>query len=84
MIGTLTPMLAAQVAPDTGLADACGDTPGIVCKLLFDWTGSGTAARVTEWVVAKPLKVILVIVLAFFLVRLLRRVVQRLVDRLVA
>jgi len=82
--GTITALLAAQTAPDTGLANACGDTPGVVCKLLYDLTGNDTLSRVIEWVVAKPLKVILVILLAFFLVRLLRRVVQRLVDRLVA
>jgi len=82
--GTLITLLAAQTAPDTGLAGACGDSPGVVCKLLYDLTGNDTLSRVIEWVVAKPLKVLLVILLAFFLVRLLRRVVQRLVDRLVA
>ena len=84
MTGTLTTLLLAQAAPDSGLAGACGDAPGIVCKLLFDLTGNDTLARVVEWVVAKPLKVLLVIVIAFFLVRLLRRLIRRLVDRLVA
>ncbi|HUU61080.1 MAG TPA: mechanosensitive ion channel family protein [Acidimicrobiia bacterium] len=84
MTATLTTLLMAQAAPDPGLADACGDAPGIVCKLLYDLTGNGTLARVIEWVVAKPLKMLLVIVIAFFLVRLLRRLIRRLVDRLVA
>ncbi len=84
MTGTLTTLLMAQAAPDPGLAGACGDAPGIVCKLLFDLTGNDTLSRVVEWVVAKPLKVLLVIVIAFFLVRLLRRLIHRLVDRLVA
>lgn len=81
MTGTLTALLAAQAVPESGLTDACGSAPGVVCKLLYDWTGNGTAARVTEWVVAKPLKVLLVIAIALLLSRLLRRGVRRLVDR---
>ena len=84
MTGTLATLLAAQAAPESGLASACGDTPGVVCKLLYDWTGNDTLARVVEWVVAKPLKVLLIILIAFFLNRLLRRGIRRLVDRLVA
>lgn len=84
MIGTFTTVLMAQAAPDAGLAEACGNAPGIVCKLLYDLTGNDTLARVVEWVVAKPLKVLLVIAIAFYLVRLLRRLIRRLVDRLVA
>ena len=84
MTVTLTTLLTAQAVPNPGLTEACGDSPGIVCKLLYDLTGNGTLARVVEWVVAKPLKVLLVIVLAFLLSRLLRNGIQRLVDRLVA
>lgn len=84
MIGTFTTVLMAQDAPDTGLAEACGNAPGIVCKLLYDLTGNDTLARVVEWVVAKPLKVLLVIAIAFVLNRLLRKGIQGLVYRLVA
>jgi small-conductance mechanosensitive channel len=84
MTGTLATLLAAQTTPETGLAGACGDAPGVACKLLYDWTGNDTLARVVEWVVAKPLKVLLIILIAFFLNRLLRRGIRRLVDRLVA
>lgn len=83
MTGTLITLLMAQAAPEVGLAGACGDAPGVVCKLLYDLTGNDTLARVTEWVVDKPLKVLLVIAIAFFLNRLLRRGIGHLVDRLV-
>src|SRR4030066_239625 len=60
-------------------------------RFKCDWSSdvcssdlNDTLARVVEWVVAKPLKVLLVIIIAFFLVRLLRRLIRRLVDRLVA
>lgn len=84
MTGTITILLMAQAAPKAGLADACSDAPGVVCKLLYDLTGNDTLARVAEWVVAKPLKVLLVVAIAFLLTRLLRRGIRRLVDRLVA
>lgn len=83
MTGTLTTLLMAQAAPEAGLTGACGDAPGIVCKLLYDLTGNDALARVGEWMVAKPLKVLLVIAIAFLLSRLLRRGIRRLVDRLV-
>ena len=84
MTATLTTLLMAQAASDAGLAGACGDAPGLVCKLLYEQTGNGTLARVIEWVVTKPLKVLLVIAIAFLLVRVLRRLIRRLVDRLIA
>jgi len=83
MTGPLLALLMAQATNEAGLAEACGDTPGVVCKLLYDQTGNGTLARIMEWVVAKPLKVLLIIAIAFVVSRLLRRGIQRLVDRLV-
>ena len=83
MTGPFPALLMAQAAPEAGLAEACGDAPGVVCKLLYDLTGNGILARVMEWVVAKPLKVLLVVAIAFLASRVLRRGIQRLVDRLV-
>jgi len=79
----LAPLFLAQAAPDAGLAAACGDGPGIVCRLVYDATGKETLARVVEWIVAKPLKVLLVVAVAWLLVALLRRGIRRLVEGLV-
>jgi len=80
----LVPPLLAQAAPDPGLSAACGDAPGVVCRLVFNWTGNETAPRVVEWVLAKPLKVIFVLAAAYVLNRLIRRAIRHLVARLVA
>ena len=80
----LAPLLLAQSVPDAGLTAACGDAPGIVCRLVYDATGKETMARVVEWIVAKPLKVLLVLAVAWLLVALLRRGIRRLVEGLVA
>lgn len=80
----LAPLFLAQAAPDAGLTAACGDAPGIVCRMVYDATGKETLARVVEWIVAKPLKVLLVVAVAWLLVALLRRAIRRLVEGLVA
>lgn len=78
MIGLL---LTAQ-ATDS-LAEACGLDPGFACEWVFDLTDNGTLARFSEWVVAKPVKVLLILFVAFVVNRLVRRGIRRLVDRLV-
>jgi small conductance mechanosensitive channel len=84
MSALLAPLFLAQAVPDAGLTAACGDAPGIVCRLVYDATGKETLSRVVEWIVAKPLKVLLVIAVAWLLVAVLRRGIRRLVEGLVA
>ncbi len=76
-------LLAAQEVVNAGLTDSCGDPPGVVCEWIYNLTGNGTTAKFIEWLVAKPLKVILILLIAFVLNRLLRRGIRRLVDRLI-
>ena len=75
-------ILTALYLQVDGLTEACGDSPGIVCEAIFKWTDSGTAARVVEWVLAKPVKVILILVIAYVLNRVVRRGIRRLIDHL--
>ena len=75
------PLILAQAAD--GLRDACSDAPGIVCEFVYDLTDNGTVARVADWFVAKPLKVVMILVLAWLLNRLLRRGIDRFIDKLI-
>lgn len=65
------------------LAEACGSSPGYLCKRVFDWTGSEFAADTANAMV-KPLKVLLILAVAYVLTRIARRAIRRFVDRLVA
>jgi small conductance mechanosensitive channel len=65
------------------LSDACGTEPGFVCEWIFDLSGSAVAARFAEWVVAKPAKVILILVAAYIINRIVRRTIRRLVQTLI-
>ncbi len=76
-------MLLAQEVVDTALTNSCGDPPGVVCEWIYNLTGNGTTAKFVEWLVAKPLEVVLVLLIAFVLNRLLRRAIRRLVERLI-
>lgn len=75
--------LLAQ-STDTLPVAVCGESPGVVCRLVYEWTGNDSLARVMEWIVVKPLKVLLIIAIAVLLSRLLRRGIRRLVSRLAA
>lgn len=75
-------VLPAGVPPD--LIDACGDDPGVVCEEVLDATGNETLAKLADWVIGKPLTILLIVIVAWIVARLGRRAVRRAVHRLVA
>ena len=64
------------------LVDACGPEPGRVCDWVFDQTDNGFLAAATEWVVERPLKVVLIALGAFIVSRLARRGVKLVANRI--
>jgi hypothetical protein len=75
-------VLAASLQLDPGLVDACGAEPGIICELIYDWTGNSTAAEIAQ-VAAKPFTAVLILIAAWILNRIVRRTIDRFVDRLI-
>ena len=61
------------------VTDACGANPGAVCSLMFDLTGSPTAARVFDFA-ARPLKVLLILLAAWLINQMVRRWLNRMVE----
>ncbi|GJM37650.1 MAG: mechanosensitive ion channel protein MscS [Acidimicrobiales bacterium] len=60
------------------LADACGVTnASYACEQVFEWTDSEFLARSAEWLLDRPIRIILIIVAAWVIVRILRRTVDR-------
>ena len=66
------------------LTDACGLDPAQTCRWVFDRTDNEFLATATEWVVEKPLKVVLIALGALIVSRLARRGVRSLADRIMA
>lgn len=79
------PMLLAQTAPAApSIDDACGDEPSWICERVFDWTGSEGWTRAVDWLLAKPLTIVLVVVIALVVARLGRYTVTRTLRRAVS
>ncbi len=66
------------------LTDACGLDPAQTCRWVFDRTDNEFLATATEWVVEKPLKVVLIALGALIVSRLARRGVRSLAKRIMA
>ena len=66
------------------LIEACGEDPAQTCRWVFDQTDNQFLATATEWVVEKPLKVVLIALGAFIVSRLARRGVRGLANRIMA
>ena len=62
------------------LEDACGDDPGAACRWVFRRTESDVLAGATEWLIARPVKILLIVVLAAVAVRVLQSAITRFVD----
>lgn len=85
-VAAMLPMQAdgAPPADDPGLASACGDTPGTICKAVWNATENETLAKLADWFIGRPLAAILIVVAAWVIARLARRAVRKGVYRLIA
>ena len=82
---TATTRAAATGPVSRSIDDACGDEPSYLCEEVFDATGGNvTAARLTDFLIDRPLSILLILVIALIAVRLSRRWVDRLVRGIVS
>lgn len=59
------------------VGDVCGAETNLVCEWTFEQTQSETWARVADWLVDRPLRILFIIVLAWVLTRVLRKLVGK-------
>jgi small-conductance mechanosensitive channel len=65
------------------LIDTCGGDPSWICEQVLDWSdGNEFLARGAEFLLAKPLKILLIVVLAVVVDRLLRKAIRNLAERI--
>ena len=76
-------LLLAAVDP-AELKSACGDSPDWICEHVLDWTGSKTGAKFAEWIVAKPITILLIVLVAALVARIVRWSVSRTMSRLLS
>jgi small conductance mechanosensitive channel len=80
-----TSVLLASVSPNENSTDACGSAPSYLCERVFEATnGNELLARLAEWLIDTPLKIVSILVIAWLLTKFGRRSVEGLVTRIVA
>ena len=65
------------------LTDACGEEPGIACRNIYEWTNNENLADAGEWMLDRPLKVLIILLAAWVATRVARRIIRRSARRLV-
>jgi small-conductance mechanosensitive channel len=78
-LATVSPVLPA-IAPEREVS-VCGDDPGFACTSVLEWTDNDIAARAADWLVARPAKIVLILLLGYLLGRLTQRLISRFVLR---
>ena len=69
---------------DAELTRTCGEDPGFFCRRMLDWTGDAEMAEAADWLLGKPLTILLIVVVAAILSRVVRRAIKRGLRRLSA
>lgn len=64
------------------LTDACGDDPGAICEWVLEQTDNEFLASVADWVLAKVVPSVLILIGALIVVQVVRRAVHRSTRRL--
>lgn len=82
-ISTGTPIHSLFGATPTPaeLLDACGTHPSKVCRFTLERTGSVGWAEFVDWLVSKPLRILLIFVVAYVLNRFVRHAINRFAAR---
>src|SRR5579875_2275760 len=65
----------------SSIIGSCGREPGIACRMVWDASHSGTAAKLTAVYLAGPANLILKLVWLVFLALVARMLVHRLINR---
>ncbi|MFT4867218.1 MAG: small-conductance mechanosensitive channel, partial [Ilumatobacter sp.] len=76
-----------ELADDSAstLSDACGLEPKFICERVFEATdGNETLTELVDWLIGRPLSVLIIVLVAWIVTRVAQRYVRRLVTRIVA
>ncbi|MDZ7678366.1 MAG: mechanosensitive ion channel family protein [Acidimicrobiales bacterium] len=73
-------MLTQVVEPD--VVDACGEEPSWVCRWVLENTESSSLATAADFLLARPAKILVILVVAWILNRLVRRAIRRFTQHL--
>lgn len=78
-------LLVTASTPNEELIDACGEEPGWICEEVFDATdGNETVSKLADWLVSRPLSILIILLVATVASWLTRRYFSRVVHNVIA
>ena len=79
-VGTVRQVFTLLDISDDDLRRTCEvenvDEAGLVCRNVYRWTENELVARAADFLVARPLRIVLIFVVAWLLNRLVRRIIR--------
>ena len=73
--------MSVDIALD--LDSACGSEPSSACRFLFEVSGDETVARLGEWLVVRPLTILIIVAVAWLARRVAHRAIANLATDIV-
>ena len=78
-------LILAQSSTDTGLVSACGESNrGFVCEQVYNWTENDGLATAADWLLDRPIRVLLILLVAWIATRVAKRAIVRFTTRIAA
>ena len=76
--------IIAQAADsaDSAIVSACGESPGFLCRQVFEWTQNGALAKAADWVLDRPIRIMFVLLLAWIASSIAKRAIVRMAKRI--
>lgn len=68
---------------DSAASDVCSGGNDLVCDWVWDVTGNEQLAEAVDWLLERPLKVVLILLGAYLINRLVRRAIAKAEDRMI-
>ena len=66
-----------SLAQTDGLFDACGTDGSYICEQVYEWTDNELLATGADWLLDRPIRIILIVILAWIVSKLLQRSIVR-------
>jgi moderate conductance mechanosensitive channel len=76
------PLQDEPVPLGSPLGQACGTEPGLLCRLVFDWTDNERSAQIADAAFRAPVRILIILVVAYVVHRLVTRSIARFVKSL--
>jgi len=73
--------LLAQATTTSDVVDVCGAVrSSYVCEKVYGWTNNDLLAKSAEWVLDRPIRILLIVAIAWFASRIMQKTIKRFAE----